>query len=51
MVAASQEALERGIGVIAVDGKMIDGPLIVRAERIIANAKASGVNIEEVTGR
>ena len=51
VVAASQEALERGIGVIAVDGKRIDGPLIVRAERIIANAKASGVNIEEVTGR
>lgn len=45
VVAASNEAAAKGIGVITVNGKMIDGPLITRAERIIAQAEASGVDI------
>lgn len=46
VVAASEEAAARGIGVITVNGKMIDGPLITRAERVIAQALASNVNIK-----
>jgi Citrate lyase beta subunit len=46
VVAASAEAAAKGVGVITVNGKMIDGPLIVRAERIIAQALASNVDIK-----
>ncbi len=40
-------ALERKSGVIAVDGKMVDGPIITRAERIIAYAAVVGMNKED----
>jgi len=30
-----------------VDGKMIDKPIVVRAQRVIDQAVAAGVNIEE----
>ena len=40
-------AVENNKGVIAVDGKMIDGPIVVRAERIVAQAKAAGLLAEE----
>ena len=38
-----KEALARKSGVIAVDGKMGDGPIITRAERVIAYAKVVGM--------
>ncbi|MFB0972130.1 MAG: citrate (pro-3S)-lyase subunit beta, partial [Neofamilia sp.] len=38
-----KEAEERGSGVIAVDGKMVDGPIVDRAHRTIELAKAIGV--------
>lgn len=41
------EATKNNKGVIAVDGKMIDGPIVVRAERIVAQAKAAGINVAE----
>ena len=53
VVSAAKEAADKGIGVITVNGKMIDGPLITRAERVIAQALASNVDIkalEEVAG-
>lgn len=34
-------------GVLNVDGKMIDKPIVVRAQRVIDQAVAAGVNIEE----
>jgi citrate lyase subunit beta/citryl-CoA lyase len=44
---AIKEAESKGSGVIAVDGKMIDKPIVERAERVLAMAKASGIRIEE----
>lgn len=43
VLAAYQEALDKKSGVIALDGKMIDGPIVTRAERVIEYAKAVGV--------
>jgi len=40
ILAAYQEALEKKSGVIALDGKMIDGPIVTRAERVLAYAAA-----------
>lgn len=40
---AYQEALDRNSGVISLNGKMIDAPMIIRAERVLANATAAGV--------
>jgi citrate lyase subunit beta/citryl-CoA lyase len=39
---AYQEALARKSGVIALDGKMIDAPVVTRAERTLAYAAAAG---------
>lgn len=39
------EALRHNKGVIAVDGKMIDGPIVVRAQRIIEKAQAAGIKV------
>ena len=47
IVAASKEAQAKGSGVIAVNGKMVDRPVVLRAERTIALAIASGVLAEE----
>lgn len=49
VVAAYQEALERKSGVISLNGKMIDGPIVARAERTLAYAKAVGAYREETT--
>ncbi|NLI92603.1 MAG: HpcH/HpaI aldolase/citrate lyase family protein [Peptococcaceae bacterium] len=40
---AYNEALEKKHGVISMNGKMIDAPMIIRAERVLANATAAGV--------
>lgn len=40
VLAAYQEALDKKSGVIALDGKMIDGPIVTRAERVLAYAQA-----------
>ena len=42
VLAAYQEALKKKSGVIALNGKMIDGPIVTRAERTIGYAKAVG---------
>lgn len=42
VLAAYQEALERKSGVISLNGKMIDAPMITRAERVLAYAAAVG---------
>ncbi|MBP1043227.1 citrate (pro-3S)-lyase subunit beta [Vagococcus sp. BWB3-3] len=44
---AIQEAEAKGAGVIAVDGKMVDKPIVERAERVIALAKAAKLISEE----
>ncbi len=43
VVAAIKEAQAKGSGVIAVNGKMVDRPVVLRAERTIALAVAAGV--------
>lgn len=40
ILAAYEEALAKKSGVIALDGKMIDGPIVVRAQRILDYAAA-----------
>lgn len=47
VLACYKEAIENNRGVLAVDGKMIDGPIVVRAERIVAQAKAAGILVGE----
>ncbi|TDT62771.1 citrate (pro-3S)-lyase subunit beta [Fonticella tunisiensis] len=43
VVRAAREAEEKGLGVISLNGKMIDKPIVERAERILQLAVASGV--------
>ena len=47
IVAAIKEAQAKGSGVIAVNGKMVDRPVVIRAERIISLAVASGIIKQE----
>ena len=42
VLAAYQEALAKKSGVISLAGKMIDGPIVTRAERTLAYAEAVG---------
>ncbi len=42
-----QEAIQKNSGVIALDGKMIDMPMVIRAERVLALAEAAGVYAKE----
>lgn len=44
---AIEEAEAKGSGVIALDGQMIDKPIVERAERVIAIAKATGIISKE----
>jgi citrate lyase subunit beta/citryl-CoA lyase len=37
-----EEAQAKKSGVIALDGKMIDMPMVIRAQRVLANARAAG---------
>ena len=43
IIAAIKEAESKGSGVIAVNGKMVDRPVVIRAQRMIELALASGV--------
>jgi len=47
IIAAIKEAQERGSGVIAVNGKMVDRPVVLRAQRTIDLAIASGILSKE----
>lgn len=48
VVRAANDAKERGLGVISLNGKMIDKPIVDRAERVLQLAKAAGLYKEEV---
>lgn len=43
VVSAIKEAEEKGLGVISLDGKMVDAPVVARAERVIRLAKGAGI--------
>ena len=47
VIAGIKEAKAKGSGVISVNGKMVDRPVVIRAERTIALAVAAGVISEE----
>ena len=42
VINGAKEAEAKGSGVISVDGKMVDAPIIARAYRVLELAKASG---------
>lgn len=42
-----REAEAKGSGVISVNGKMVDKPIVERAQRVIALAKAAKLITEE----
>lgn len=43
IVEATEEALKQNLGVFTVDGKMVDKPIIERAQRVLQLAQAAGV--------
>ncbi len=45
VVKAAREAAERGLGVISVDGKMVDAPVVAQAERTLELARLAGMEI------
>ncbi|MGL5088160.1 MAG: aldolase/citrate lyase family protein [Cetobacterium sp.] len=45
IVDATKEALEQNKGVFTVDGKMVDKPIIERAQHVLRLAKAAGVRL------
>ena len=47
ILAASREAETRGSGVVSLNGKMVDRPVVLRAERTLELASASRVVFEE----
>ncbi len=47
IIAAIKEAEQKGSGVISLNGKMIDRPVVIRAERTIELAIASGILTKE----
>ena len=46
IVAGLKEAEERGSGVVAVNGQMVDKPVVERARYTLALAKAAGMKVE-----
>ena len=48
IVAAAREAEKRGLGVIAVDGKMIDAPVVAQAARTLELARLAGMEVPEL---
>jgi citrate lyase subunit beta/citryl-CoA lyase len=42
IVAAFEEAQQRGLGVVSLGSKMIDPPVVERAQKLVARVKAMG---------
>jgi citrate lyase subunit beta/citryl-CoA lyase len=43
VIQAAKENLAKGVGAFVVDGQLVDGPLITRAERTVALARLAGL--------
>jgi citrate lyase subunit beta / citryl-CoA lyase len=43
VVEAARESLSRGVGAFVVDGRLVDGPFIARAEQVVALARKLGL--------
>jgi len=46
VLAAIEEAESKGSGVIAINGKMVDKPIVERAYRVLAMAKAANMEVK-----
>lgn len=46
IIAAAEDAEKRGLGVVSLNGKMIDSPIIERARLVLQRAEASGLREE-----
>lgn len=46
VVRAAREAESKGIGVYTVDGRMVDGPVVTQAHRVVELARISGMDVE-----
>ncbi len=47
VVQAAQEARERGLGAVAYQGKMVDRPVLRRAERLLELARQLGMEVKD----
>ncbi|HCB2313999.1 TPA: citrate lyase subunit beta, partial [Klebsiella pneumoniae] len=45
-VEAAEAAEQEGLGVVSLNGKMIDSPIIARAHLVLSRAELSGVREE-----
>lgn len=43
IINAIEEANKKGLGVVSVDGKMVDVPVVAKAQRVVALAKGAGI--------
>lgn len=43
VIEAAEEALKKGSGVVSLNGKMVDGPIIERARLVLQKAELSGI--------
>ncbi len=48
VVRAAREAEARGLGVISVDGKMVDAPVVAQATRTLELARLAGMEVPEL---
>ena len=48
VIQAIKEAQQKNSGVISLNGKMVDKPIVDRARRVLEMAKASGIRINEL---
>ncbi len=46
IVRGAREAEERGLGVVAVDGRMVDAPVVAQAVRTLELARLAGMEVE-----
>jgi len=46
IVRGAREAEERGLGVVAVDGRMVDAPVVAQAQRTLELARLAGMEVE-----
>jgi citrate lyase subunit beta/citryl-CoA lyase len=50
IVAAFEEAQSKGLGVVSLGTKMIDPPVVLRARRVVDQARAAGLMADETGG-
>jgi len=46
IVRGAREAEERGLGVVAVDGRMVDAPVVAQAQRTLELARLAGMEVD-----